>query len=54
MALRAERYHGKLSRTFTFEQEIDEAAAEASCHDGVLKLVLPKKAAATRRLLTVN
>ena len=52
--LRSERWHGKLSRTFSFDQEIDEAGAEAHYHDGVLELVLPKKAAASRKRLTVN
>ena len=52
--LRSERYHGKVSRTFALDQEVDEASAEAHYHDGVLELVLPKKAAATRKRLTVN
>jgi HSP20 family protein len=52
--LRSERYHGKVSRTVSFEHELDETAAEANYNDGVLQLVLPKKAAATRKRLTVN
>ena len=52
--LSSERYHGKVSRTFTLDQEVDEAASEAHYHDGVLELVLPKKAAAKRKRLTVN
>ncbi len=52
--LRSERRPGKVARTFAFEQEIDEARAEASYHDGVLELVLPKKAVAARKRLTVN
>jgi HSP20 family protein len=52
--LLAERYQGKIARTFTFDQEVDQTAAEANYHDGVLTLVLPKKAAATRRRVTVN
>ena len=52
--LRSERYHGRISRTFTLEQEVDETAAEAHYNDGVLELVLPKKAAAKRKRLTVN
>ena len=51
--LRAARYQGKVTRTFTFEQEVDETAAEADYHDGVLTL-LQKKATATHRRLTVN
>jgi HSP20 family protein len=52
--LRSERRPGKVARTFAFEQEIDEARAEASYHDGVLELVLPKKAVAARKRVTVN
>lgn len=52
--LRAERYHGKVSRTVGFGQEVDETSAEANYNDGVLELVLPKKAAATRKRLTIN
>jgi len=52
--LRSERYHGKVSRTLTLEHEVDEAGAEARYNDGVLELVLPKKAAAKRKRLTIN
>lgn len=52
--LRSERYHGKVSRTMSFDEELDEASAEARYHDGVLELVLPKKAASRRKRLTVN
>lgn len=52
--LRSERWHGKVSRTFTLDQEVDESSAEARYHDGVLELVLPKKAAASRKRLTIN
>ena len=46
--------YGKLSRSFTLPQEIDEAAAQAKFADGVLELTLPKKAAATRRAITIQ
>jgi HSP20 family protein len=52
--VRSERYIGKLSRSFALGQDVDEAGAEARFNDGVLELVLPKKAAAARRRLTVN
>ena len=52
--LRSERYIGKLSRSFALGQDVDEAGAEARFNDGVLELVLPKKAAAARRRLTIN
>lgn len=52
--LRTERYAGKLARSFSLGQDVDEAGAEARFADGVLELVLPKKAAATRKRLTIN
>lgn len=52
--LRTERHAGKLSRAFSLGQDVDESSAEAKYVDGVLELVLPKKAAATRRRLTIN
>lgn len=52
--LRAERHSGRISRAFSLGQDVDESAAEAKYVDGVLELVLPKKAAATRRRLTIN
>ncbi|OIQ82100.1 18 kDa heat shock protein [mine drainage metagenome] len=52
--LRAERYYGKVARSFSVSSDLDEAAAEARYADGVLELVLPKKAAAASRKLTIN
>jgi len=52
--LRSERYYGKVSRSFTLENDIDDAAAKASYQDGVLELVLPKKAASSAKKLTVD
>jgi HSP20 family protein len=52
--LRSERYSGKLARSFSLGQEVDEAGAQARFTDGVLELVLPKKAAAARKRLTIN
>lgn len=52
--LRSERYYGKVSRTFVLENEIDEAQSEAHYKDGVLELVLPKKAQNSARKLTIN
>lgn len=42
--LRSERFYGKTSRSFTLGSEVDDAAAEAKYNDGVLELMLPKKA----------
>jgi HSP20 family protein len=52
--LRSERYYGKVSRTFVLENEIDETQSEAHYKDGVLELVLPKKAQTSAKRLTVN
>jgi len=50
--LRAERYYGKVSRSFQLAQEIDDAQASARFNDGVLELTLPKRvAAASKRLM---
>ncbi|MDI3514475.1 MAG: hypothetical protein PWP40_1704 [Rhodocyclaceae bacterium] len=52
--LRTERYFGKVSRSFQLGQEIDEAKASAKFNDGVLELVLPKKAEAQAKRLTID
>ena len=52
--LRRERYYGKVARTFTLGQDVDENAAQAKYSDGVLELVLTKKAATQSRRLTIN
>ncbi|MDH4189387.1 MAG: Hsp20/alpha crystallin family protein [Betaproteobacteria bacterium] len=52
--LHTERSYGKLSRSFTLPQEIDEAKVEAKYRDGVLELTLPKKAAAVRKTITIQ
>ena len=49
----SERYYGKLSRAFRLAQDVDEAAAVAKYNDGVLELTLPKKAAASRKQISV-
>lgn len=53
-ALRSERYYGKVTRSFVLESEVDEAQAQAHYKDGVLELVLPKKAASAAKKLTIN
>ncbi len=52
--LHTERVYGKVTRSFTLPQEIDEARAEAKFRDGVLELKLPKKAAAARKQVTIQ
>lgn len=43
--IRSERYFGKISRSFTLANEVDETAASAKFDNGVLELKLPKKEA---------
>jgi len=50
----SERYFGKVMRTFTVGQDVDEAGATAKYSDGVLELRLPKKAATSAKKLTVQ
>jgi len=52
--LHAERTFGKVSRSFTLAQEVDEGKAEAKFRDGVLELKLPKKAAAARKQISIQ
>ena len=52
--LRAERYHGQVSRAFQLAHDIDEAKANAAFNNGVLELTLPKKSAASSKRLTIN
>ena len=39
-----ERFQGRMYRSFTLPQYVDEDNASATCHDGILELTLPKKA----------
>jgi HSP20 family protein len=52
--IRSERYYGKVSRSFTLAQDVDEAKVVAKYADGVLKLTLPMKSKAATRKITVN
>lgn len=52
--LRSERYYGAISRAFTLAQDVDEAKATAKCENGVLTLVLPKKATSTAKKLAIQ
>ena len=52
--IHSERYLGKVSRSFTLGQDIDEAHAKAKFDNGVLELTLPKKAASAARRLAIE
>ena len=52
--IHSERYYGKISRSFRLGQEVDQTKASAKYTDGVLELVLPKKAAANAKRLTIQ
>ena len=52
--LHSERSYGRVSRSFTLPQELDEAKVEARFRDGVLELTLPKKAAPARKAITIQ
>ena len=52
--LRSERYYGTISRTFSLADDVDDAKADAKYADGVLTLVLPKKATAASRKLAIH
>ena len=51
--IRSERYYGKVTRSFTLPNEVDEAKASAKYADGVLNLALPVKTKVTGRKLEV-
>ena len=52
--LHTERSFGKVTRSFSLPQELDEGKAEAKFRDGVLELVVPKKAAAARKQISIQ
>ena len=52
--LHSERVYGKVVRSLTLPQEVDESKAEAKFKEGVLELTLPKKAAAQRKQITIQ
>jgi HSP20 family protein len=52
--LHTERVYGKVQRSFTLPQEVDEDKVEAKFRDGVLELTLPKKQAAARKQISIQ
>jgi HSP20 family protein len=52
--IRSERYYGKVARSFTLPQDIDDAMVAAQYNDGVLELRLPRKAKSAGRKIEVK
>ncbi len=52
--LRSERYYGKVARSFSLGNDVDEATAQARYDNGVLELTLPKKAASKAKRLDIR
>ena len=52
--LRTERHYGKVQRAFSLGQDIDSAGVKAKYDQGVLNLVLPKKAGSVSKRITVQ
>ncbi|WP_153109990.1 Hsp20/alpha crystallin family protein [Propionivibrio limicola] len=52
--LRSERYFGKVSRSFSLGQDVDESAVTAKYTDGVLELTLPKRAESKSKRIEIQ
>lgn len=52
--IRSERYYGKVTRSFTLPQDIDQSRVTAKYSDGVLDLTLPTTEKATAKKITVG
>jgi HSP20 family protein len=52
--LRSERYYGAVQRSFSLGHEVDAAAASAKYDNGVLQLLLPKKAGGASKKIAVQ
>ena len=54
-SIRSERYYGSVSRMVQLPTEVDETKAKAKYENGVLRLMLPKKAdARSQRRLAIE
>jgi HSP20 family protein len=51
--LHSERYYGKTTRSFALAESIDEGNVTAKYNDGILNLVLPKKAPVTAKRIEI-
>jgi HSP20 family protein len=47
--IHSERYQGKVTRSFTLDNNIDETRTVAKYNDGVLELILPKRSGGHNR-----
>ena len=52
--LRSERYYGNVYRAFTLGQAVEEAGTSAKYANGVLELMLPKKAAEQAKRISIQ
>jgi len=52
--IRSERYTGRQSRSFSLAQDVDESKSEAKYTNGVLELILPKKADSSKKMLSIS
>ncbi|MEW5789946.1 MAG: Hsp20/alpha crystallin family protein [Pseudomonadota bacterium] len=49
-----ERRFGSFSRSIQLPEEVDSNQAKATCHDGILELVLPKAESAKRKKIEIQ
>ncbi|MDD5175553.1 MAG: Hsp20/alpha crystallin family protein [Sterolibacterium sp.] len=52
--VRSERYYGKVFRSFSLDQDVDQGTAKAKYNDGVLEVTLPKKPGTAAKQITVS
>src|SRR5688572_30716536 len=52
--LHSERVYGRIVRSFTLPQEVDEGKAQAKYNNGVLELTLPKKTGGGRKEISIQ
>ena len=52
--LRSERYYGKVYRSFTLDQDVDQGGVQAKYADGVLEVTLPKKPGSAAKQIAVS
>lgn len=52
--IRCERYFGSVARSFSLDQDVDQAAAKAKYTNGVLEVTLPKKPGGTSTNIAIS